>query len=101
VAAARRELREETGYTAESLELVTRLVHGSSTQTQYLALAYDCRPAGPRELEESEDCEVLVVPPTEVLRWLRPGEMSGTRLVWLALDAAGLLSSPGRTLPMA
>lgn len=89
--AAHRELREETGYTAGSLELVVKVARGSTTQTQYVALAYDCRATGPQQLEEFEDCEVLVVRPAEVLRLLRAGEMSGTQLVWPALDAAGLL----------
>ena len=89
--AARRELREETGYQPDRLDVVTRVVRGSSTERQYVALAYDCRLAGPQRLDEFEDCQVMVVPPAEVLRLLRTGAMGGSQLVWPALDAAGLL----------
>jgi ADP-ribose pyrophosphatase len=89
--AARRELREETGFAAESIELVATVRMTSSTQRQHVAIAYECREAGPPELDEFEDCEVLVMSPAEMLRLLRAGAMSGTQLVWPALDAAGLL----------
>ncbi len=89
--AAARELREETGYEAESLEIVATVVQGASTQRQYSAVARGCRRVGDQQLDEFEDCEVLVVPPAEVLRLLRAGEMSGTQLVWPALDAVGML----------
>lgn len=90
-AAAVRELREETGFEAESLEVVATVVQGSSTQRQFAAVARGCRRVGDQQLDTYEDCEVLVVPPMELLRLLRAGEMSGTQLIWPALDAAGLL----------
>lgn len=89
--AAARELREETGYEAATLEIVATVVQGASTRRQYSAIARGCRRVGDQQLDEFEDCEVLVVPPVEVLCLLRAGAMSGTQLVWPALDAAGLL----------
>ncbi len=89
--AAARELREETGYEAATLEIVATVVQGASTQHQFAAVARGCRRVVDQQLDEFEDCEVLVVPPAEVLRLLRSGQMSGTQLVWPALDFAGLL----------
>lgn len=89
--AAGRELREETGYEADSLEIVATVVQATSTQRQFSAVASGCRRVGAQQLDEYEDCEVLIVPPAEVLRLLRAGAMSGTQLVWPALDAARLL----------
>jgi ADP-ribose pyrophosphatase len=91
VTAARRELREETGYAAESIEVVATVQFSSTTQRQYVAVAHGCREVGPQQLDAYEDCEVMAVTPDEVLRLLRAEAMSGTQLVWAALDATGLL----------
>lgn len=76
---------------AVTVEVVATIALGSTTQKQFAAVARGCREIGPQQLDEFEDCEVLVVPPAEVLRLLRAGEMGGSQLVWPALDAAGLL----------
>jgi len=90
--AARRELSEETGYGAESIQVVAQVVQASSTSAQFVAIAQGCRLVGEQQLDELEDCEVLVLAPDELMRLLRSDGMSGTQLVWPALDHAGLLS---------
>jgi len=72
--------------------VVAKVVQASSTHSQFVAIAQGCRLVGEQQLEEVEDCEVLVVPRREVLRLLRAEAMNGTQLVWPALDHAGLLS---------
>ena len=90
-AAGRRELGEETGFAADRVDVVATVTMPAAVHRQYVAIAYDCRPVGEQQLDEFEDCEVMVVPAAEVLRLLRAGEMGGTHLVWPVLDAAGLL----------
>ncbi|MGI8676318.1 MAG: NUDIX hydrolase [Nocardioidaceae bacterium] len=90
--AARRELSAGTGYAADSIQLVAKVVQASSTHVQFVAIGRGCRLVGEQHLEELEDCEVLVVRPDEVRRLLRAEAMNGTQLVWPALDHAGPLS---------
>jgi ADP-ribose pyrophosphatase len=64
LAAARRELREETGYAAVSLALLgsVDLNPGWQTTRIHLVLATDAVPAGAREEDEGEDIRVRLVP---------------------------------------
>jgi len=89
--AAIRELREETGYTADSLEVVGHLERGSSTQKSYAAVASGCRPTASQDLDEWEDCIPILMSVEDVRRVLRAGGMTGSHLVYFALDHAGLL----------
>ncbi|CAA9378905.1 NUDIX hydrolase [uncultured Nocardioides sp.] len=89
--AARRELREETGYQAGSVEVVASSHNYSNTHPAYAAIARDCVPAGRQQLDELEDVEVVVVDVATVRRLLRSGELGATAQTYLAMDAAGLL----------
>lgn len=89
--AARRELREETGYAAGSVELVASTHHNSATHSAYAAIARDCVPAYDQDLDELEDCEVVVVDVATVRGLLRAGQLGATEQTYLAMDAAGLL----------
>lgn len=89
--AARRELREETGYAAGSVEVVASSHSYSSTRPAYAAIARDCVPAGAQELDALEDVEVVVVDVATVRRQLRAGILGATGQTYLAMDAAGLL----------
>ncbi|WP_426244566.1 NUDIX hydrolase [Nocardioides sp. LHG3406-4] len=91
VVAARRELREETGYAAGSVEVVASVHHNSRTRPTYAAVARDCIPAYDQDLDALEDCEVVVVDVATVRDDLRAGLLGATEQTYLALDAAGLL----------
>ncbi len=89
--AARRELREETGYAAGVVEVVASVHHNSGTHPLFAAIARDCVPAYDQDLDELEDCEVVVVDVATVRGLLRAGELGTTEQTYLAMDAAGLL----------
>jgi ADP-ribose pyrophosphatase len=89
--AARRELREETGYAAGSVEVVAASHNYSNTHPAYAAVARDCVPVGDQQLDELEDVEVVVVDVPTVRRLLASGALGATGQTYLAMDAAGLL----------
>ncbi len=91
VDAARRELREETGYTAGSVEVVASAHNYSSTRPTYAAIARDCVLAHEQDLDEFEDCEVVVIDVATVRGLLRGGGLGAIAQTYLAMDAAGLL----------
>lgn len=91
VAAAERELREETGYAAGSVEVVTSTMLNHGTHANWTAVARDCVPSGPQSLDPLEDCEVVVMSVEAVRRELRSGRMATTEQTYLALDHLGLL----------
>jgi 8-oxo-dGTP pyrophosphatase MutT (NUDIX family) len=76
--AAKRELREETGFTAKKWSLLTRL-HTSNSVTDeegFLFLAEDLE-AGASELEETEaDLKVMKVPLREAVEMVLRGEIT-------------------------
>ena len=89
--AAARELREETGYAAQSVEVVASTMPNSGTHPRYAAVARGCVPAHEQELDELEDCEPVVLSLDELRAELRTGQMAGTEQTYLALDHLGLL----------
>lgn len=89
--AAARELREETGYTAGSVEVVVSAISNASPYHRHVAIARDCMPGHQLNLDDYEDCEPVVMDVDEVRAEARAGRMTGTEQVYLALDHAGLL----------
>lgn len=92
VAAGLRELREETGYRAESGEALGVLVLNPSWQTTrvHVVLARGVRRAGAKEMDSGEDTRVRLVPRGAVAGMLARGELaSATAVAALALLWAG------------
>lgn len=75
--AARRELREETGYEAEELELlgVLRPQPALFNNRFYVFLARGLRWTGEQRLEEGEDLEVVKVPIRGLLEAISSGQI--------------------------
>ena len=74
-AAAKRELGEETGYTAERWEPILSVATEPSRHTvhAHFFCALDATPSVERALDESEDIEVVRVPRTELLGLIESG----------------------------
>jgi ADP-ribose pyrophosphatase len=89
--AALRELREETGYAAESLEVVVSAIANASPYHRHVAIARGCTPGHGQDLDDNEDCEPVEMDVDDVRAELRAGRMTGSEQVYLALDHAGLL----------
>ena len=86
--AARRELKEETGYEAETLELVSVVEPNPALQGNrcYTFLARGARSTGATAFDELEDLETLVVPGTDVADLIDEGVVTHA-LVVVALEA--------------
>ncbi|MGL5809581.1 MAG: NUDIX hydrolase [Nocardioides sp.] len=89
--AARRELREETGYDCAELELVAQTRPHSATSPRSITVAHGCVPRFEQSLDEYEDCEVVVIPLDELRRLVKTGELGATEQTYLALDHLGAL----------
>jgi 8-oxo-dGTP pyrophosphatase MutT (NUDIX family) len=78
LAAAARELREETGYAAESVILIGSVEPNPAIQNNrcYTALALGCRKVGELQLDEREDIEVVTAPLASVPRLLAEGQIT-------------------------
>lgn len=72
---AARELLEETGYQADSLEFLFRIAPNAANCTSYAQcyLARNVRLAGTQNLDETETLEVVEMEAVEVKRLLRQG----------------------------
>lgn len=90
-AAAARELREETGYAAGSVEVVAATMANHGTRPRWAAVARDCVPAGEQSLDPYEDCEPVEVSLPDLRAELRAGRLAATEQTYLALDHLGLL----------
>jgi ADP-ribose pyrophosphatase len=82
-AAARRELREETGYEAGSITpLVTvEPSNGVSNSVHQYVLATDCRPAGEQELDFNESIRAFEIDYEAFREQIRMGEIRDGRAV--------------------
>lgn len=89
--AAARELREETGYAAGSVEVVCSTMGNSATHPRWTAVARDCVPVGEQRLDPLEDCEPVELTVAALRAELRSGRMTATEQTYLALDHLGLL----------
>jgi len=95
VAAALRELREETGYDAERGELIARMSVDPPKANFYnhLVVAHGCQPAGAPRLDRTEEIETITLSPHDVLEWVRQGKIcaqSSIACIYRALDVLGL-----------
>lgn len=93
---AARELTEETGYVAPSLELIGEFAADptSSTGRLYLFLARDASPTGAANPDVTEDIETVVLTIPEVLARVRSGEIyvqSHVAAIYTALDFLRLI----------
>jgi 8-oxo-dGTP pyrophosphatase MutT (NUDIX family) len=90
--AAQRELREETGLTAETWRFLGNTVVDSNrgNTRAYLFLALDVHSGGAQELDPSEALEVSFHTPEELRKMVREGtidSLASVAAIMLALDA--------------
>lgn len=95
VAAGLRELTEETGYAADTAELVVTAAVNNRTHPRHVVVARGCRPVGAQALDALEDITVRVVSVPELRRELRAGRLGAALETYLGLDHAGLLTPDG------
>lgn len=90
LAAAKRELREETGYEAPEWHALGRWAVDANrgAGTAHLFLALDAVPKHPRHVDDLEQQEMLVLTRPELERALEGGEFKV--LAWAAVVALGL-----------
>ena len=76
--AARRELREETGYDAKTLGLLIRVHPNPALQGNacYSFLAEGLEAAGPTAFDDNEECELALVPVAEARDLLTEGHVT-------------------------
>jgi ADP-ribose diphosphatase len=91
VAAAVRELREETGYAADRVEPAASIHANFRTRPGHTLVAHGCRWVGEPQLDDLEDCQPLLVDLPEFRRLLRRGDITTAEQGYLALDFLGLL----------
>ncbi len=91
--AMERELMEETGYKAETMELVGTVIDDAYRNcTRYVFAAKGCERTQNSQPDSSEEAmEVLTVTLEEFRNHLRTGQMSDVEGGYLALDYLGLL----------
>ena len=79
--AARRELREETGYTAETIEhlCTTEPVNGIANSVHHTFVARGCEPAAEQELDHNESIRALTADYGDLVAAVRDGEISDGR----------------------
>lgn len=90
LAAARRELREETGYDTETpLEPLLEVIDNPTKDTNSISffLARGVRPVAEQDLDETENIEVVLVPLAEVANRIGQGEIRVSGSVALCLLA--------------
>ena len=82
-AAAVRELREETGYIAESIRLLARVLPNPAVQNNYLYLfaAEGCRDTGKSELDAFEMIDVVERPLQDIPEMIRRGEIAHSMVI--------------------
>jgi ADP-ribose pyrophosphatase len=87
IAAARRELREETGYDADAFELVSVVEPNPALQNNrcWTYLARGARPACETSFDDLEDLEIALVPRNDVAALLDEGTVTHA-LVVVALE---------------
>ncbi|MEU8928852.1 NUDIX hydrolase [Streptomyces sp. NPDC048409] len=88
LAAALRELYEETGYTAGRAEVVgSTWLAAYASHRRYAVLAVDCVRAGSPERQPGEFCRTVLLPLEEFVGHLRSGELTDTDIGYMCWDA--------------
>lgn len=90
-AAAARELLEETGYAAASVEEVGTIEPLNATSPWHVTVARGCTRVAEQDLDAFEDIRVVLSDLGAVRAGLRDGSMSSVAQTYLALDHLGLL----------
>jgi ADP-ribose pyrophosphatase len=91
LAAAARELLEETGYVGE-LEIAGTAWMASACRTQRsVAVAWNARKVGDPSLDSGEFVDVVLKHPDDLRRQLRSGALTDADLGYIALDHLGML----------
>jgi len=94
LATARRELIEETGYEAASLDFVASINNAISYSTEHIEI-YLARglTAGQRQLDQGEFLDILLIEPEQLLGWVRDGTVTDVKTIigafWLEKILAG------------
>ena len=98
-AAARRELREETGYAADRWDALGRLAAEPGRQTSYghVFVAHGCRPVAAPDRDAAEDQRVRLVPAGDLVGLVEAGRIAhathAAAVFWAR--ARGWLDEPG------
>lgn len=98
LACAKRELLEETGYTAGAWQFVCTIHNAIAYSDEHLEiyLAQDLK-AGPAQLDDGEFLEVYRAPLAELLTGIRQGQVTDVKTIigafWLEKIEAGLWSA--------
>lgn len=89
LAAAQRELLEETGYAAESFELLAEVADNPTKDTNRISffLTRNARRVAEQQLDETENIEVLAVPLAELEAWVLNGTIRVAGSIALCLLA--------------
>jgi ADP-ribose pyrophosphatase len=76
--AARRELHEETGFAADRLELLSMCYPNPAFQpnAHYSFVAKNARPSGPPHLDPTEECEVVLIPLSDLPALIDEGHVT-------------------------
>jgi 8-oxo-dGTP pyrophosphatase MutT (NUDIX family) len=95
-ASAVRELREETGYRAERIRLVGKMLPNPAINSAsiHIVLAEGCHPAGDQNLDPFEQIEVVLRPLADIPGMIASGEIAHA-LVVAAFALAGTLPAGG------
>jgi 8-oxo-dGTP pyrophosphatase MutT (NUDIX family) len=89
---AARELLEETGYGATSIQTIgSNWMTANSTVRRYVALAEGCTKVGDPNFDRDEFGEVLVVDTPTFIEKVRRGELTDQGVAYRVLDHLGLL----------
>lgn len=95
-ASAARELREETGYQAEKIRLIGKMMPNPAINSAYIhiVVAEGCHLAGDQNLDPFERIEVVLRPLTDIPAMIASGELAHA-LVVAAFTLAGIVRTTG------
>lgn len=94
LAAARRELLEETGYEGELLRVAEIVDCAYSTRRKHAFVATGCRRVAEPAPHEGEFLELVRVPLPAFREHLRSGRLTDVEIGYVGLDHLGLLAEP-------